>query len=188
MEEVLKKKEQVADSGDPKSKKAKLSKEDRALAKAAVQLEKEKAKSAKAAATKERKEKAAADKEKMARIRSLKKTAGDTIRSNIWHYKQDDVKFSYPSGLFANWNEVCEVFLSPNSRDHPELKKEPGATASFDLSHTELCKAVGKTKAGKSFRYSHAYVKDVTITWAKGKVNFTASLDGYGGSGGWGMW
>jgi hypothetical protein len=80
------------------------------------------------------------------------------------------------------------VFLSPNSRAHPPLVKEPGATASFDLSHEELCAAVGKTKAGKSFRYSHAYVKDVTITWAKGKVNFTSSLDGFGGGFGWRMW
>ncbi|GMI54146.1 hypothetical protein TeGR_g11967 [Tetraparma gracilis] len=85
--------------------------------------------------------------------------------------------------LAAGYPSVCVTLF-----DHEGLVDGPrGPTASFALSHMELCAAVGVTKAGRSFRYSQLDVDDVTITWAKGRVNFTSSLGGYGGfSGGFG--
>jgi hypothetical protein len=175
MERAIAKTSADAAADGPSKKKPKLTLVEKELVANAKLVAKQEASKAK----EEAKEAKLKQKEKDKRMRDLKKTAGDEIKTHIGHYKQTKLSFCYPASLFSNWQEVCDTFQKPSAYN----------SESFSVSYSDVVSALGSTKAGRSFRYSNVNVDVATISKKKGgKVSFEGTLSGSGGYGGFRMY
>ena len=95
------------------------------------------------------------EKVKATKIRALRTRAGDAIKKEMPHYTSDTIDFTFPSGvcaIFKEWEEVCDVFLSPNGLPYPEKERiNNGYQETFRVNYRELCSTVGVTKIRRSF-------------------------------------